>query len=342
MEEKSSNMKNVIDTEKYLHFLEGVVSFQNNILLHMHDHLKDFVNIIAESIKSNAVILYVSKGKSTVKRNIFISENEEVFSDERQFNTGIDELFNIDSMVADREDDLPINVRQEIEDVLECVGGTYFIFSGKIDNLFYSMVINKDNSDMNIDAADTDKMLINNIRILLENKLMNEKIIYENEHDLLTGLYNRRCYFKRCKEEYNMLASVGIFFMDVNNLKVVNDKYGHDAGDILLKRAAESIRAMSCDTIHGYRMGGDEFIMVVLNCTAADVKKIKRRWQKELDNVNAKYDMEPCTVAVGDAFAKGRFRIEEICQLADDRMYEDKKRTHCRYTQKERGLYDFV
>ena len=116
--------------------------------------------------------------------------------------------------------------------------------------------------------------------------------------------------------------------MDVNNLKVVNDKYGHDAGDALLKRAAESIKAMVCDNIHGYRMGGDEFIMVAINCTAADIQDIKKRWQNELDKVNAKYGMEPCVVAVGEAFGKGAFEIEELCKLADDRMYEDKKKKH--------------
>ena len=88
---------------------------------------------------------------------------------------------------------------------------------------------------------------------------------------------------------------------------------------------------MLSENIHGFRMGGDEFIMVALNCADSDVIKIKERWEKELEIVNEKYGMSPCSVAVGTAFAKGSFRIEELCKIADDRMYEDKKRKHnCR------------
>mgnify|MGYP000702531798 CR=1 FL=1 len=52
---------------------------------------------------------------------------------------------------------------------------------------------------------------------------------------------------------------------------------------------------------------------------------------RELEIVNEKYGMSPCSVAVGTAFARGSFQIEELCKIADDRMYEDKRRKHnCR------------
>ena len=67
-------------------------------------------------------------------------------------------------------------------------------------------------------------------------------------------------------------------------------------------------------------MGGDEFIMVALNCAESDIPKIKARWEKELEIVNEKYGMSPCSVAVGTAFARGSFQIEELCKIADDRI----------------------
>ena len=207
------------------------------------------------------------------------------------------------------------------------------VCSGIVEGVLYSivLVLGEQDEEVGIDFNDCSDMFLNTVHLMMENKIMSEKMRYDSEHDLLTGLYNRRSYFTKSREEYTMLASVGIFFMDVNHLKETNDRYGHDAGDALLKKAAESIKAMLSENIHGFRMGGDEFIMVALNCAESDVIKIKERWEKELEIVNEKYGMSPCSVAVGTAFAKGSFRIEELCKIADDRMYEDKKRKHnCR------------
>ncbi|MGD9612071.1 MAG: GGDEF domain-containing protein [Kiritimatiellia bacterium] len=164
------------------------------------------------------------------------------------------------------------------------------------------------------------------INLCVENSLLREEIVYESEHDKLTGLYNKGKYLARLKNEYPHLDSVAIFNFDVNYLKQANDTHGHEAGDRLLMKAAESIRQVTADTVHGYRLGGDEYLMIACNGNEADVAALKARWEQSLADVNqAANDGIPCIVAVGTAFAAKPYDFAELMKLADARMYADKR-----------------
>lgn len=324
MENCVFNVDNIGDID----FIKKMFAFQSEMLVHMHDDKKVLMDIIIQNVHADKSALYICRESGYVEKMVFTANEENVVKSEIPLDIGLSEIFSTERRIIRANDNVSISLNYELESTFGGMSETTIIFSGKVDKILYGIILCVNKKNIDLIANNTAKFIVDNIRVVLENKILTEKIVYESEHDKLTGLLNRRCYFRRCQEEYGMLASVGIFFMDVNNLKVVNDKYGHDAGDALLKRAAESIKAMVCDNIHGYRMGGDEFIMVAINCTAADIQDIKKRWQNELDKVNAKYGMEPCVVAVGEAFGKGAFEIEELCKLADDRMYEDKKKKH--------------
>lgn len=165
------------------------------------------------------------------------------------------------------------------------------------------------------------------INLCVENSLLREEIVYESEHDQLTGLYNKGKYLARLRDEYPHLGSVAVFNFDVNYLKQTNDTYGHAAGDRLLLKAAESIRRVTADTVHGYRLGGDEYLMIACNGTEADVAALKARWEQSLADVNqAADDGIPCIVAVGAAFAEKPYDFAGLMKVADARMYEDKRR----------------
>ena len=164
------------------------------------------------------------------------------------------------------------------------------------------------------------------INLCVENSLLREEIIYESEHDKLTGLYNKGKYLARLKDEYPRLDSVAIFNFDVNYLKQTNDRYGHEAGDKLLMKAAESIRKVTSENVHGYRLGGDEYLMIACNGQADDVAALKARWEESLAEVNREVDDGiPCIIAVGTAFAEKPYDIAELMKIADARMYEDKR-----------------
>ena len=163
------------------------------------------------------------------------------------------------------------------------------------------------------------------IALCVENSILREEIIYESEHDKLTGLYNKGKYLRRLAEEYPLLDSVAIFNFDVNYLKQTNDRFGHEAGDQLLMKAAASIRNVTSETVHGYRLGGDEYLMIACNGQAEDVAALKARWERSLAEVNQADPAIPCIVAVGTAFAEKPFDFAELMKLADARMYEDKR-----------------
>lgn len=150
-------------------------------------------------------------------------------------------------------------------------------------------------------------------------------IIYESEHDQLTGLYNKGKYLSMLKETFPNLDSIGIFNMDVNNLKKLNDTFGHEAGDKLLIKAADSIRAVTNQKIYGFRMGGDEYLMIAMNVTEAEVNNIKANWEAELKRLNSVNDGIECVIAVGVVYAEKPYDYAEIFKRADELMYEDKK-----------------
>ena len=164
------------------------------------------------------------------------------------------------------------------------------------------------------------------IALCVENSLLREEIIFESEHDKLTGLYNKGKYLARLKDEYPHLDSVAIFNFDVNYLKQTNDQFGHEAGDRLLMKAAESIRRVTAEAVHGYRLGGDEYLMIACNGPAEDVAALKARWEQALADVNRETnDGIPCIIAVGTAFAEKPYDFAKLMKLTDARMYEDKR-----------------
>lgn len=151
------------------------------------------------------------------------------------------------------------------------------------------------------------------------------EIIYTAEHDQLTGLYNKGKYLSMCKETFPNLESIGIFNMDVNNLKKLNDTYGHEAGDKLLIKAADSIKAVTNQKVYGFRMGGDEYLMIAMNVSKKQVDSILASWEEELAKLNQLNDGIECIVAVGVVYAEKPYDYDAIFKQADQLMYEDKK-----------------
>jgi diguanylate cyclase (GGDEF)-like protein len=173
-------------------------------------------------------------------------------------------------------------------------------------------------------SVDT-KAITDTIGICTENCIMHEQIIYENEHDNLTGLYNKGKFMRRLSGEYTQLKSAGILSLDVNNLKKVNDASGHEAGDRLLIKAADSIHRITSANVHGYRIGGDEYLIIACNCSESDMLALKMRWEVALEELNRQNDELYCDMALGSAYASGNINFTELMNLADVHMYRDKR-----------------
>lgn len=164
------------------------------------------------------------------------------------------------------------------------------------------------------------RSVVSNHNVLLENEV---NIQNKSEHDVLTGLYNRVHYENALDKKYTMAQSVIIMFFDVNNLKFVNDTKGHDQGDRLIIKAAESLKIMSDMTMDVYRFGGDEFLAVVTDCTEADIELYIKKWKRALRELNSVDDELPCEIACGYAFGEGK-DFSKLLREADVNMYNNK------------------
>lgn len=147
----------------------------------------------------------------------------------------------------------------------------------------------------------------------------------EKEHDRLTGLYNQGKFMALKESLFRGQDSIAVFNMDVNNLKQINDSCGHEAGNALILKAAESLRRIEARNVMGFRVGGDEFIVVALHVSREEADKLLHRWREGLDALNREPDGIFCVVACGMAYAEAGYVLEEVLARADSLMYEDKK-----------------
>lgn len=153
--------------------------------------------------------------------------------------------------------------------------------------------------------------------------------------DGLTGIGNRTA-FQEClaelEEKKDQVSSVGIVIFDVNNLKFVNDHMGHQAGDDMLVSSAQLIRE-AWEPLEGscYRIGGDEFAVIL---SGNDVEQRCQdgvcRFAEAMNRYNAA-DGRPFRISIASGYAiydrsQTDAGLMEICQIADERMYENKKK----------------
>lgn len=149
------------------------------------------------------------------------------------------------------------------------------------------------------------------------------EIKYHGEHDQMTGLYNRAKYAEMLKKDYIALEKVAILYFDVNNLKLVNDQFGHDKGDELIRQAADSIRVVGQEDADAYRLGGDEFMVVLPNGDSKEAEAFIEKWRQNLKTMNSVPRAVKCDVACGYACGSGKV-FSEILKIADRNMYENK------------------
>ena len=118
--------------------------------------------------------------------------------------------------------------------------------------------------------------------------------------------------------------TVGIMYFDINNLKYINDNFSHELGDKLICIGAKSLRYAISGDMEVYRIGGDEFVILIPNCGETDIKSTLTVWQNALRLLNEKETEIQCIMAVGCAVGKGK-HIHTLIKKADKQMYENKR-----------------
>ena len=172
---------------------------------------------------------------------------------------------------------------------------------------------------------------------------MNKEMRMLSEMDYMTGLYNRRGFLSRIakmiKEPQNKDKYLNYAIMDLDNLKPINDLYGHSDGDLVIKALANAIQTRVHKKGISSRYGGDEFAFVILSDEPLEGTENKLRDEieraaQEDDSLTGKpYKILASVGLVSSpvsAFSKGRIEavLEPIMNKADEKMYADKEQRH--------------
>jgi diguanylate cyclase (GGDEF)-like protein len=159
-------------------------------------------------------------------------------------------------------------------------------------------------------------------------------------HDELTGLFNTRAYAEDLK---TMPTKLGVVFFDINNLKIVNDTYTHNAGDRLIKGVVSVLKEVFGED-HLYRTGGDEFVYLIERPEKNADDKIFEKSNivhKKLEALK-KQDPDHITysVSIGYAFGDGKASREDVVKAADAAMYQNKKAYKMKHKNEEKKAED--
>lgn len=159
--------------------------------------------------------------------------------------------------------------------------------------------------------------------------------------DPLTGLHNRRSGEQRLSEEIARSARhvrpLTVILLDLDDLKQCNDKYGHAAGDALLRSFAERLKRAIRGSDLAVRLGGDEFLVILPECRAEEVRHVLGRLSGLDVDVAANKKIR-VTFASGWADYRPGESAQELLRRADDALYEH-KRTGKDGTEQRRSIH---
>ena len=151
--------------------------------------------------------------------------------------------------------------------------------------------------------------------------------------DGLTGLLNKR-YFDRVLTVLEQHSQpFALFYMDLDRFKPVNDTYGHDVGDELLKGVSQRLQGCIRSRDYAFRLGGDEFALLLLGPMKPEACASKMNMICEM--VAVPYEIDGNTVSVGASCGYALYPaesvdVQQVRCIADQRMYENKQANHAR------------
>ncbi len=163
-------------------------------------------------------------------------------------------------------------------------------------------------------------------------EMMQRKLIEaERDNDALTGLYNRRGLENQLSElfaESEKLGYGALIMIDADGLKGINDKYGHEKGDIYIKKVSEAISSFSQYNGVFARQGGDEFVVFLYNYPSEEKLMESIATLEYIQNNSKAYlDSELCVplrFSFGYSLTKGESDYQALLKKADERMYKNK------------------
>ena len=163
-------------------------------------------------------------------------------------------------------------------------------------------------------------------------KKAQEKLAVQADTDQLTGVFNRRRGLRELEQIHarslERSKAMTIIFADANNLKKINDQYGHNNGDAAIVAIAEVLKSCLRHNDVLCRLGGDEFLVILEGCTLEQAEVFWERVEKALRKKNRER-LENMILSLSRGMAElnpqAPVSVETLVHTADQRMYENKR-----------------
>lgn len=159
----------------------------------------------------------------------------------------------------------------------------------------------------------------------------NKEISKLSNTDYLTGAYNRRYFFERVKEAIELkdryaYPQIGVIMADIDFFKIFNDTYGHDIGDIVLKKFVEELSKVLRKEDIFARVGGEEFcVFVRIAEDMGNIYKVAEKLRTSLVNIKINNVIEQITASFGaTVFVEGE-TVDILMKRADNALYQAKE-----------------
>ncbi len=172
------------------------------------------------------------------------------------------------------------------------------------------------------------------VRDITESRLLTEKLSYQANHDPLTGIANRRIFEEKLDHlvdnTYGRSRQHALFFLDLDNFKIINDTCGHAAGDAALKAIAGRIKGQLRKRDCIARLGGDEFGVLVEDCSIRMARTIGDKIRVDIENFDFAWEGETFTLGASIGIVPVTGTSSNAGQLMRDA-------DTCCYTAKKKG-----
>jgi diguanylate cyclase (GGDEF)-like protein len=152
------------------------------------------------------------------------------------------------------------------------------------------------------EVLDTLDLFSKSLALALHNAITHDQVQKLAAIDPLTGLYNRRFGMTRLREEYvrsvQIEGALGVIMFDIDHFKAVNDTYGHSIGDRVIRQIADTARAVLREGDIIIRLGGDEFLAVLIGASLHDVGLTAEKFRRQIEEKLISYGDQQIHVTV--------------------------------------------
>lgn len=176
-----------------------------------------------------------------------------------------------------------------------------------------------------------EKCVLTNVTDITKLKEMENELLSHASTDVLTGVLNRRSGVDALRTLVNSKDSSrtsSICFIDIDGLKEVNDKFGHNEGDYLINKVCSVIKEILSNEGSIFRFGGDEFVILLPDKTENDTEALWSKIQAKLLEIN-NLGIKPYKIVTSHGVIEfnnnTNLSVEELLDLADKKMYIEKK-----------------